>query len=188
MQDLEARLALGELVRLNRGAHAARATVWFPLSAFGLIHLVGVPLAWLIGRDSLGLYFAPAHVAGGIACALYYSRAGRTSGLQAPLYGWLAAFAAGTVVAAAASVVGRESGWDRLNLAGPTLAMVAVYALLAAWARSTLLLALAGALTTVALVAVSVARGDTAIGLQLAGLATLELAAAAVHDRIRPLE
>lgn len=165
-----------------------RTEVWFPLLVFGLINIPGAALAWIIGREHLGIYFFPMNILGGLACAWYYKHAGRTTGLQAPTLIWLAVILGATVAAAACSSVGRDQGWDGVNLAGPTISLIAGFTVLGIWARSsTLLLVTCGTGAAVVLVLVF-ARGNTAIGLQLLGFSVtmLPLAALNYYQRWKP--
>jgi len=184
----DAEATLGELARLEDAGRRPRTEVWFPLLVFGLIDIPGAALAWIIGREHLGSYFLPMNLVGGMACALYYRRTGRTTGLQAPTLTWLAVILGASVAAAACSFIGRERGLDALNLGGPTISLMVGYSILGVWARSTtLLLVVAGTGATIVLV-LAVARGNTAVGLQLAGFAAtmLPLAALNYHRRRRP--
>jgi hypothetical protein len=172
---------LVEIARLERAGRHPRTAVWFPLLVFGLIDLPGALAAVVVGRDHLGVYFAPMNMLGGLLCAWYYERIGRTQGLQAPAFAWLAMILAVTVVAAACSASGRELGWDLLNLAGPFVATAVGLSVLAIWARSTILLAVVTGIAVTTMVVLSRARGDPAIALQLVGIAGTMLLMAAIN-------
>jgi hypothetical protein len=176
-----ARTTLHEVGRLARVSRHPRTAVWFPLAVFGLIDIPGAVLVQLIGREHLGLYYFPVSAAGGVLCAWHYRRVGRTTGLQVPALVWLVVVMAVTVAGAVCSVTGREQGWDMLNLGGPGISRMSGYLLLAAWARSTALLAVVVAIGAITVLVVASVRGNTAISLQLIGYATVMLLTAIIN-------
>ncbi len=180
--------SLDDFARLDAIGRQPRTAVWFPLLVFGLVNLGASPLVLIIGREHLGSYVLPANVVGGVLCALHYWRAGRVSGLQAPLFAWLGVIFAATIFAALCSWQGRELGWTALNLAGPGIAMVLGYSVLAAWARSLVLLVAVAAMAVAVLVAVTIASGDRAIAIHTGSFAAILLGLAAFnHSHPRSL-
>ncbi|HNM78075.1 MAG TPA: hypothetical protein PKI89_06920 [Tepidiformaceae bacterium] len=174
MGDLRAAQdSLREVARLDAIGRAPRTEVWFPLLVFGLINAVAAPLVLMIGRDHLGSFYLPAALAGGVLSALHYRQTGRVSGLQAPLFAWLAVIAGATVAGAVCSDAGREEGWRALNLAGPGVALTVGYAILALWARSTVLLVAVAAMAVAIAFSVNVADGDPAIAFQVGSWAVV---------------
>lgn len=159
--------SLREIVRLEAVGRAPRTEVWFPLLIFGLINALATPTVLVIGRDHLGSYYLPAALVGSVLCAFHYRRAGRVSGLQTPIVAWLGVIVVSTVVAALCSSTGREEGWRALNLAGPGVALTFGFAVLAVWARSTVLLVAVAAMAVTIALAVRVADRDAAIAVQV---------------------
>lgn len=172
---------LVEIARLERAGRRPRTAVWFPLLVFGLIDLPGAVFALTVGREHLAAYFVPANTLGGLLCAWYYYRTGKTRGLQTPIFAWLVMILAASVIAAACSASGRALGWDLLNLAGPFVATAAGLAVLALWARSTTLLAVVTGIALTTVLVLSRARGDAAIALQLVGIAGTMLLMAGIN-------
>ncbi len=166
---------LRELSRLDAASRRPRTMVWFPLLAYGLVNLGALPTVLVIGRDHLAPYFLPLNLVAGALCAVHYKRAGKAAGLQAPLFAWLAVIMAVSMVAPLCSFEGRAHGLDQLNLAGPTIAMTLGYAILALWARSTVLLVAVTSMVVVILVAVSSSSGDAAIAWQVGFFAAIML-------------
>lgn len=167
--------SLREVARLEAVGRSPRTNVWFPLLIFGLINAVATPVVLLIGRDHLGSFYLPAALIGGVLCALHYRRTGRVTGLQVPLFAWLGVVVCATVVGAVCSATGRDQGWRALNLAGPGVALSLGYAVLAAWARSTVLLVAVAAMAVAITFAVNVVDGDPAIAFQVGSWAVVFL-------------
>jgi hypothetical protein len=167
-----AEATLLELSRLDGAARRPRTEVWFPLLMFGLVDLGAVPVALTAGRGHLGPYFLPMNLLAGVLCAVHYRRVGRATGLQAPLFAWLGVVLAVSIAGVACSYEGRELGWERLNLAGPSISMALGYLVLAFWARSTTLLLAVTAMSAATVIVVSVTSGDVAIAWQVACFAS----------------
>jgi len=165
--------SLREVARLAAVGRSPRTEVWFPLLVFGLINAAATPVVLVIGRDHLGSYYLPAALIGGVLCALHYRRTGRVAGVQSPLFAWLGVIVGATLVGAICSATGREEGSRALNLAGPGIALSLGYAVLAIWARSTVLLVAVTAMTVAIALTVHVADGDPAIAFQVGSWAVV---------------
>ncbi len=174
---------LEEINSLRALPRSHRRTVWFPLAVFGLVDLVGSPIALLIGRDHLGSFMLPATVSGGILSALHYRRSDSRTGAQTAIWPWIVVIALASLAGMVCSAEGREIGSRTLNLLGPSLAHIFGFTVLALWAQSTLLVALTGALVCVSVLCITLSDGDTAISAELLAFGLLMAGASLLQRR-----
>ena len=142
--DLEA--TLQEIEQVRRHTRSAVHHAWFPLLLFGVLGLAAAPFCALGHGTGIGLYWLVAGPAGGIATSLHYRR--RELALGAGVRGgpyW--AVAAGIFLAAALS---GASGSERVQTAGPMLAVALGYLAFARLERSPHVAVVAGLLALVA--------------------------------------
>ena len=139
---------LRELDEVRLRTRAAVHPAWFPLVLFGALGLLSAPFCAIGDGLGVGLFWLAAGPAGGIATSFYYRK--RALSLGAGVNGgpyW--AVAAGIFVAA---WVTGASGSERVETAGPMLAVALGYLAFAYMERSRAVAAVTGVLAAVAVV------------------------------------
>lgn len=148
---------LRQLDEVRNRTRAAVHPAWFPLVLFGVFGMASAPFCAIGHGLGVGLFWLVAGPAGGIATSAYYHRRSLTlgAGVSGRPY-W--AVAAGIFVACWIAGV---SGSERVQTAGPMLAVAVGYLAFAYLERSRAVAAVAGVL---ALVAVAVGVTGVANG------------------------
>lgn len=172
---------LRELDEVRRRTRAAVHPAWFPLVLFGLLGLVSAPFCAVADGLGVGLFWLVAGPAGGIATSLHYRK--RALSLGAGVNGgpyW--AVAAGIFVGA---WVTGASGSERVETAGPMLAVALGYLAFAYLERSRPVAVVAGglALTAVAVGLTGVAHGCLVLSLTFGLSFTITGLVLRRHDR-----
>jgi hypothetical protein len=144
--DLEVTLRTVEAVQ--RHTRAAVHPAWFPLVVFGVLALASAPFCAIGGGLGVGVFWLVAGPAGGVATSLYYRRREQVlgAGVRGGPY-W--AVAAGIFVAAWLT---GASGSERVETAGPMLAVALGYLAFARLEKNPQIAVVAAVLAVVAVV------------------------------------
>jgi hypothetical protein len=154
------------------------ATVWFPLSVFGLIYLGAVPLALVVHRNHLGPYFAVALVTGSFITARHYKRSGESEGIETSPWPWLATSVAMTLSGAIASRTGFELHSTFINSSGPFLAVAFFFLAYSLIARSAFLFVDSLIMAAICTAAIPIIDGNERIAAEAAAIGLLLLVSA----------
>lgn len=159
MERTEVARTLEEIGALRRDTRRALQAFWFPLLLFGTLTLVSSPLFAIADGSGVGLFWAVAGPAGGIATGVYYARRQHRLGLCRPASPYLAV-AAGIVVGAFGLPL-LVSG--DLEAVVSNLAVAAGYLGFALIERDARIAAIAAVLGAVPLVMLAVAPGSAGL-------------------------
>ncbi len=176
MNHHTASLTLAHVAAVRAAARRRQATTPFPLVAFGLVNLGGVPACALVGRYHLAPYAIPAFALAVWLSARAVRRRARTEGVQLSVRPWALTAAALCIGGAGTSHAGNLLDIDVLSAVGPFLAQAAGIWLLARWADSHALIATSIVMVLGSATIGSLASGDLAVALQFSLYGALLLA------------
>ena len=126
-----------------------------------------------IGQYHLLSYFGPVFLGVLVTSFWWYRRYARLRGLLFPVWPWVAIIVGSLLIGATLSHDGQTSGRQWLSDVGPPLVLATAIAVVAAWLRSPRIAVAAAAMAATTGVVALVARGNTAISLQLVAFAAL---------------
>src|SRR5579884_105204 len=181
VERASAREELDALTRLHAEGRRRMASMWFPLTVFGIIYLGVAPLALLIHRNHLAPYFALCLGIGSILTARHYRLRGDVEGVHTRVLPWLLTSIVMTVGGGVTSFTGFIIGSEFLDTAGPFLVVASFFLAFALIVHSRLLLADACAMVVLCMVSGWIARGDGRVALQAALYGVLLLGSAWVQ-------
>jgi hypothetical protein len=156
----------------------------YPLLAFGLVDLGGVPATALIGRFHLALYAFPAFALAILLSLRAVRRRARDEGLQVAIRPWAVTAVALCIAGATTSRAGNLLGIGVISAVGPFLAQATGFWLLGRWAGSDALLAASTSMVIASALIGSLTSGDLAVALQF-GLYGAILSTAARYEKAR---
>jgi hypothetical protein len=168
LDPLVAELAYREAVAARERVRGVQRAITLPLRLLALADLVGAVVVLVIGRFHLGSYFAPAYLAVLLVSGWWYRRYATRHGLLLPVRPWVLILVATIAASASLSRLGVALDASWVSDFGPCLAIAVGTGLTAGWLRSRRLLLATGAMVASTLLVSAVARGDAAVGLQLA--------------------
>lgn len=174
MEDpLVAELAYRETLAAWAQTRSIRRAIALPLRLLAVVYVVGAALALPIGQYHLLSYFGPAFLGVLVVSLWWYRRYARMRGLLFPVWPWVVIIGVSLLAGASLSHAGLTTGRQWLSDMGPPLALAAAIAVVAGWLRSWRLGVTAAAMAAVTALIALVARGNTAIALQLVAYGTL---------------
>ena len=135
---------------VRRQTRADLRAFWFPLVVFGSLTLGSAAVVPAAGGDAVGLYWAIAGPAGGVATGWYYYRHQQRTGVEGPAAPYVATGLAILVGALLAGGLGSASASELAAAVGPTMVVSAGYFVFARLERSVVLAALAAGLGALA--------------------------------------
>jgi hypothetical protein len=185
VRPLAARQALDDIRRLQGVGHRRLATVWFPLSVFGLIYLGMAPLALTVHRNHLAPYFLGALLIASVATARHYRRRGERDGIETSVWPWLATSILMTVGGGVASVTGFRHHSLFLDSTGPFLVVTFFFLCFSALARSRLLLIDTLLMAAIAAATTPIPDGNQRVAANATAFALLLLTSARWQRRTR---
>jgi hypothetical protein len=181
VERASAREELDALTRLHAEGRQRMASMWYPLTVFGIIYLGVAPLVVLIHRNHLAPYFVLCLGIGSILTARHYRLRGDVEGVHTRVFPWLLTSIVMTVGGGVASFTGFIIGSEFLDTAGPFLVIASFFLAFALIVHSRLLLTDAFTMVAVCLVSGWIARGDGRVAVQAALYGVLLLGSAWVQ-------